>query len=183
MMGVLWQKLRVLGQPALARAAQHWLRLSAREQSLLRGAALLLALAFFWWVALSPALRILASADAERDRLTQQWQKLQSAAQEAARLRPSAAATGPEQTEALRRIGEAIFASAPQMLDTPNQRERIAQFTLRALPAARLAEGIAALRLNAHARLLGADLRRAPAGAQAAGVLWNGTLTVAITLQ
>lgn len=167
-----------------ARAVQHWQSLSAREQKLLRISAALLGLALLWWLALAPALRVLAGAEAERARLTRQWQQLQWVVNEAAQLRPRAQAGGETSAEALRKIGEGVFGSAPQMLEpqsdaaSKERRVLVMQFTLRAVSAERLAEGLAALRLNAHARILSADLRRAPGGT--GGALWNGTIHVAL---
>ena len=48
----------------------HWQTLAPREQHLVRAAALLVALALLWWLALAPALHTLRSAPARHAALT-----------------------------------------------------------------------------------------------------------------
>ena len=65
----------------------HWQTLGPREQHLVRAAALLVALALLWWLALAPALHTLRSAPARHAALDAQLQQTQALQAEAEALK------------------------------------------------------------------------------------------------
>ena len=56
---------------------------------MLQGAALLVAAALLWWLALAPALATLRQAEVQRPLLDAQWQRMQALQAEAAALKAS----------------------------------------------------------------------------------------------
>ena len=65
----------------------RWQALAAREQHLVRAAALLVALALLWWLALAPALHTLRSAPARHAALDAQLQQMHALQAEAEALK------------------------------------------------------------------------------------------------
>lgn len=66
---------------------QRWAALQPRERLGLLAAMWLMGLYLLWSVALAPALQTLASADAQRQRLDQQLQRMQALAAQASALK------------------------------------------------------------------------------------------------
>ena len=56
----------------------RWQTLGTRERALVRVAAIVLALALLWWLALAPALATLRQAETQRRALDLQWQRMQA---------------------------------------------------------------------------------------------------------
>lgn len=155
-----------------------WRALDSREQTLVRGAVLLLGLALLWWVLVAPALRTLRQADAQQRSLDGQWQRMQSLQAQAQALQ-SQPKVGHD--EALR----ALQASVKQGLDPSAQLNVVgdrATVTLRNTPADTLAQWLAQARVNARAIPSEARLVRNMAN-PAEAAAWEGTLVLSLPAQ
>ena len=145
-----------------------WSALGQRERRLLGGAALLLALALLWMLTLQPALRTLARAPSEIDKLDAQWQSMQALAAEARQLRALPPVT-PEQA------AQALAAATARLGDQGKlalQGER-AVLTLKDASTAGLRDWLAEARAGARARPIEANLTRSAQG-------FSGTLVLGL---
>lgn len=162
--------------PARGGLAAAWARLAERERRLVLLAASVLGLALIWLLAVSPALRTLRQAEAQRATLAAQTEQLQ-------RLRAEAQAL-----QALPRLGHdealrALESSVRQRLGDSAQLSVVgerATLVLRQTSAEALAQWLADARANARANTVEARLTRAGDNAPGAPVRWNGTLTLAL---
>lgn len=148
----------------------RWAALAPREQALVAGAALLVALALFWWIALAPALATLRAAEAQHRALDAQLARMQQL-QAQARAMQALPRQGGE--EAMRQLE----ASVRQQLGT-SARYSIAgdrvTITLANTPAPALAQWLAQVRANARAIPGEAKLARNAGGS------WDGTLVLTL---
>lgn len=180
---------------AVVRVRARWATLAPREQTLLSGAAAVVALALLWWVAVAPALRTLHNAETQRRTLDAQWQTMQSLQVQARALQSQ---PGMSQSDALR----ALESSVKQGLGATAQLNVVgdrATVTLRGTSADALAQWLAQARVNARALPSEARLTRtvapvlAPAPGAAAAVstavvdvaapLWSGSLVLSLPPQ
>ncbi len=166
--------------PALAaRLRARWQALAPREQTLLRGAALLVAAALLWWLALAPALHTLRTAPAQHAVLDAQLQHMRALQDEAERLKDAPRTDPDNAARALQSaVAERLGASARVAL----LGER-ATVTLKGAPAGALAPWLAQVRSNAHTVPQEVHLVRsstAPAAAAPATAHWDGTLVLAL---
>ena len=174
---------------AFAPLQARWLALDTREQTLVRTAAFVVALAVLWWVFIAPALSVLRQSDVQQRLVNAQLQKMQSLQAQALALQSQPKIT---HDEALR----ALEASVKQRLGASAQFNSAgdrATVTLRNAPADALAQWLAQARVNAHAipdevRLV----RAAPPGVvgavNAPAILsavaaWDGTLVLSLPAQ
>ena len=130
-------------EPLLAR----WRGLDAREQTLVRGAGVVLGLALVWWLFIGPPLTTLRQAEAQQRSLDSQLQKMQSLQSQAQSLQAQPKIT---QDDALR----ALEASVKQRLGGSAQLNVVgdrATVILRNTPADALAQWLAQARVNARA--------------------------------
>lgn len=142
---------------------QRWQTLAPRERQALTWAALVLALALFWWVGLAPALRTLRSTEARQHGLDAQWQQMQSLQSQARELQQQ---TRVSRKEAL----QALESSVRQRLGTAGQltvQGERATLVLKAVPATALAQWLSQARANA--RVLPAEVRLSRSSAVAPG--------------
>lgn len=130
-------------EPLVAR----WRALDAREQTLVRGAGVVLGLALVWWLFIGPPLATLRQAEAQQRSLDSQLQKMQSLRSQAQALQAQPKMT---QDDALR----ALEASVKQRLGGSAQLNAVgdrATVILRNTPADALAQWLAQARVNARA--------------------------------
>ena len=145
---------------------------------MLQGAALLVAAALLWWLALAPALQTLRTAPARHAVLDAQLQHMQSLQDEAERLKGVPRADQGNAARALQTaVTERLGDSARMVL----QGDR-ATVTLKGTQAGALAPWLAQVRSNAKSVPQEVHLVRSnatpPAGAAAAQ--WDGTLVLAL---
>lgn len=153
----------------------HWQSLAPREQNLLRAAAVLIALALLWWLALAPALHTLQTAPARHASLDAQWQQMR-ALQAQAQLLQNAPRTTPQ--AAL----DALQVSVTERLGTSARLSLAgdrATLTLQGTPADALATWLVQARSNAHAVPQEAHLTRT-ATPSSSGTRWDGTLVLTL---
>lgn len=176
-----------------ARLRGHWLALAPREQALVRGAALLVAAALLWWLALAPALQTLRTAPARHALLDAQLQTMQALQDEAERLKGVPRADPDNAARALQSaVTERLGTSARAALLGDR-----ATVTLKGTPAGALAPWLAQVRSNAKsvpqevhlvrsnaaplaAPVAGAAATTAASAAPAPTAHWDGTLVLAL---
>ncbi|VTU23726.1 General secretion pathway, M protein [Variovorax sp. PBS-H4] len=176
-----------------ARWQAWWPELEPREQRLIGAAAALVLLALLWWVALAPALRILAAAPAEHARLDAQLQQMTTLQTQAKALQAQPRASRDDAVRALE-------SSVRQSLGPNAQLQPAASgdgitVAVRTVPADTLAQWLAQARSNARAVPREAHLARsaqntpgAGGAAPAAGatnnerpaVRWDGSLVMGL---
>ena len=153
-----------------AASALHarWQQLAPREKILVAGAALLVALALGWWLAIAPALATLRSADAQHRALDAQLQHMLALQAQAKALQSL-----PRQSrdEALRLLEASVQQRLGTSARTVIAQERVT-VTLSGTSADGLAQWLTQARVNARAVPAEARLSRNPAG------LWDGTLVL-----
>jgi general secretion pathway protein M len=151
-----------------APAAVWWQRLALRERRMLGWAAVLVAAALLWWVALQPAWRTLAQAPMEHDRLDAQLQQMQREAAEAQQLRALPPLPADQAAVALRAATDRLGAKARLVL----QGDR-ATITLTGVGSTALRDWLNEARAGARARPVEANLTRSAQG-------FNGSVILAL---
>src|SRR5512133_2585960 len=149
---------------------ERWLALRPREQAMVAAAAVVVAVALVWLVALGPALATLRTAEAQHraaDAQLQQMRGLQAQAQ--------ALQSQPKQNhdEALRQLE----SSVRQRLGTTARMSVVGDrvtMTLSATPPEALAQWLTQARVDAHALPSDAHLTRNAAGQ------WDGTVVLTL---
>ena len=167
------------GLPAQLRS--HWQALAPREQALVRGAALLVAAALLWWVALAPALQTLRTAPARHAVLDAQLQTMLALQDEAERLKGVPRADPDNAARALQTAVTERLGSSARM----NLLGDRATVTLKGTPAGALAPWLAQVRSNAKSVPQEMHLLRGTAAPLASATAdstahWDGTLVLAL---
>ncbi|RYF63026.1 MAG: type II secretion system protein M [Comamonadaceae bacterium] len=164
-----------------ARWQAWWPELAPREQRMVLVAAVLVAGALLWWVALAPALRTLNTAPAEHAKLDAQLQQMTALQAQAKALQAQPRAT---RDDALRALETSVRQSlgANAQLQTIGAGEGV-NIQMRAAPADALAQWFAQARSNARAVPREVHLTRSQATSSAkpgdaASVQWDGTLVM-----
>lgn len=148
----------------------RWARLAPREQRLSLGAALLVAVALLWWLALAPAIAVLRSAPAQHLELDAQLQRMLALQAQAQALQSQPPQTRDEASRLLEAtVRERLGTTARVSIAG----ERVA-LTLAGTPPEALAQWLGQARTNARVLPSEAHLVRNPAG------LWDGTLVLAL---
>ena len=133
--------------PSSTALSARWQTLAPREQHLLRAAALLIALALLWWLALAPALHTLRSAPARHAALDAQLQHMHALQTEAEALKNAPRADPDNALRALQTsVTERLGPSARLALSGDR-----ATLTLQKPPADTLALWLVQARSNAKA--------------------------------
>jgi general secretion pathway protein M len=146
-----------------------WTERPAREQNLLRGAALLVGAALLWSVALAPALRTLRSFEASRNTQEVQLQSMLRLQAQAQALQSQPKLSQVAATQALQAsVQQAFGTSATLSVNAGN-----ATVTLSGVRPDALAQWLASARTNAHSAPVQARIARAANG-------WSGTLQMAL---
>ena len=166
-------KIAAALDPLLAR----WRALGPREQTLIRGAALLLGLAFLWWVLLAPPLHTLRQAEAQQRSLDAQVRKMQSLRAQAQALQAQPRISRDDALRALQASVKLLGASA--QLSVVGDRATV---TLRNTPADALAQWLAQARVNAGAIPDEARLVRNPSN-PVGPAAWDGMLVLRLPVQ
>ena len=148
----------------------RWAALAPRERMLVAGAAALVGLALFWWLALAPALGTLRTSEDQHRALDVQLQQM-------LRLQAQAKAmqAQPRQNpdEAMRQLEQSIRQQLGTSARTTIAGERVT-VTLTNTPPAALAQWLAQVRANARAIPGEARLARNPGGG------WDGSLVLTL---
>jgi general secretion pathway protein M len=158
-----------------------WPELAPREQRMVVGAAVLVAAALLWWIALAPALRTVSTAPAEHAKLDTQLQQMSALQAQARALQAQPRAT---RDDALRALETSVRQSlgANAQLQSAGAGEGV-NIAMRAVPADSLAQWFAQARSNARAVPREVHLTRSQATSSArpgdaASVQWDGTLVM-----
>ncbi|MDM0017875.1 type II secretion system protein GspM [Variovorax saccharolyticus] len=169
-----------------ARWQAWWPELEPREQRMILAAAVLIALALAWWVALAPALRTLSSAPAEHARLDAQLQQMTALQSQARALQSQPRANRDDAMRALEATVRQNLGPNAQ-LQSAGAGENVT-IAVRSAPADALAELLTQARSNARAvprevHLTRSAQQTAAAPAAASGptrVRWDGTLVMGL---
>jgi general secretion pathway protein M len=156
--------LRATVAPLLRR----WAQLRPREQSLVRAALALLALALVWFVALRPALATLRSAQSQGPQLRAQLQEMLQLQAQAQVLQAQATAPAGN-TRDLLEAALPTLGSTARMSITADR----ATVTLEGSSADALAQWLTQARLNARARPLELHLTQSQG-------LWTGSIVLQV---
>lgn len=138
---------------------QWWQGLALRERRLIGSAAVLVALALLWWVALAPALRTLQRAPAQIDAAEAQLQVMQRLAAEARELR----AVTPVPADQASNVLKAATARLGDKGRLSVQGDR-AVLTVAGVSSVALRDWLAEARSGARARTIEANLSRGSTG-------------------
>lgn len=170
-----------MNQPTTPAWQAHWQTLAPRERTLVLAAALLVAAALLWWLALAPALRTLHEAPAHHAELDAQLEHMQTLAAEAQQLQADAS-TRPGRAETQRALQTATttLGSAAR---TTLAGER-ATVHLQSLPATALAPWLAQVRGNARSVPIEAHLTRnappPPPAVAPTDPRWDGSIVLSL---
>ena len=151
---------------AIAPVQTRWAQLSRREQSMVRGALLILALALVWFVALRPAIATLRNAKSQGPQLRAQLQDMLQLQAQAQVLQAVPAAQTQDSKNLLEAALPTLGATA-QMSLTGDR----ATITLEGSSADALAQWLTQARLNARARPLELHLTQSQG-------LWKGRIVL-----
>lgn len=157
---------------ALTELQSRWRSVPPREQRLLLLALGVVALALLWWVALSPALKVLKTAPQQHLALDAQNQQMQRLQAQALALRALPVVSAEEARSALEASLKPLGASGQMVV----QVER-ATVTLKGVSPDALAEWLAVARQNARTVPAEAHLTRNAAGA------WDGSVVFYLSTQ
>jgi len=150
-------------------AWNQWLsQRSPREQIGLQWALGLVLLLVVWQWAVSPALQVLRTSDAQRARLAQQTAQLQALQQQAQRLRQQSRISPEQAAQTLQALAQALGGQ----VKFNRQGERVT-LDFKALSPQALAELLTQARSQAHAKVQMAQTQFKPAG-------WEGQLVFAL---
>jgi general secretion pathway protein M len=145
----------------------RWRAVPAREQRLALLALLATSLALLWWLALAPALAVLRAAPAQHRAQDGQLQQMLGLQAQAKALQAQPVLPVDQTRLALEAALKPLGPGAQMAVQVDR-----ATVTLKAVPAAALAQWLATARQNAHAAPMEAHLVRNPAGS------WDGTLVL-----
>ncbi|SFO87469.1 general secretion pathway protein M [Variovorax sp. OK605] len=141
----------------------RWGALEARERRMVAAAVALVALALLWWIALAPALRTLAAAPAEHAKLDAQIQQMATLQNRATALQSQPRLNRDDALRALETsVRDGLGTSNAQLMTSGG--DGAATVSLRAAPAATVAQWLGQARGNAHAVPREVHLTRAPSG-------------------
>jgi len=157
------------------RMQQSWETLEPREQNFVITALLTVALALLWFVAISPALRVLSNANVLQNSLNSQLQQMQVLQSEAKSLQGQDKTTGAAAAQALEASAREQFGASAQVVLSGSK----ATLTLRDASGDSLAQWLSQARLIAKALPVQAQLRRVGVEPGA----WEGTLVLVVPVQ
>lgn len=146
-----------------------WSQRAPREQSLLGAALVLVLLAALWLVALAPALKTLRQHDAKLSALQTELGRMQALEAQARALQGQAALPAGSAVQALQTHTAALLGKQADLA----ARSGGATVTLRAVSPQALARWLAAIRTEAHAKVIQSRLQRNADG-------WSGSVQLAL---
>jgi general secretion pathway protein M len=163
-----------------AQALTRWQALSPGEQRGIAVLGALLALLFFWSIAIAPALNTLHDSDNRRAQITQQQAHMLALQSQAQALQTR---TPLSRDEALRHL-QGLTPGAQMQLNVQGERLSV---QLKAVPATALANWLAQARSQAQALPVEAHLTRSNATAASNAsvtansvVVWDGSLVLSL---
>lgn len=157
------------------RVLQRWQTLQPREQTLILLATGVVAAALLWLLAIAPALAVLKTADAQRAALDTQLQNMQALQAQAKAVQGQPKMNATDAARALEAAVKQRLGSTASVSLAGSQ----ATVTIKAVPAAALAEWLSQARLAARAVPIQAKLRRGSTDPAA----WDGTLVLSLPAQ
>lgn len=153
-----------------------WAGLGARERRLIGVAALVVALALLWLLALAPALSTLRSAPAQRQALQAETERMQMLWSEAEAVKALPRLGHDEARRALEAATRARLGRSGQLSITGDR----AQLVLHDAPAQSLADWLVDARANARAAVLEGRLTRVDTAGADGPTRWRGTLSLGL---
>lgn len=151
----------------------RWAMLGARDRTMLQLGAAVIGLALIWWVLLAPALTTLHGAGQQHQRLDMQLVRMQNLQAQAQELQKRPQFNAADAVRALEQsVRQQLGASAQLQINGAQ-----ATVTLKSLPADKLSQWLAQVRLNAHATVSQAQLKRNTA---ASPPTWSGSLVLSL---
>ena len=159
-------------QQKFERLQQSWQTLRPREQNLIAIAAVVVALALVWWVAVAPALGVLSKAATQQSALDAQLQQMKALQAEAKLLQGQTRITGSAAAQSLEASVKQRLGASAQLVFAGSQ----ATLTLRGTSGDALGLWLSQARLAAGAVPTQAQLRRSSVDAG----LWDGTLVLSL---
>jgi general secretion pathway protein M len=167
---------------ALAPFRARWQALGPREQTLVRWASMLVALALIWWVGIAPALNTLKAAQTQQSALAADLDKMQRLRSQALAIQAQPKIDRGEAVRTLESLVRQRLGPTAQL----NVNGDRATLTLRNAPAGELAQWLSQVRVNARA--VPSEVRLARSGgaaptlpaAPAAASTWDGTLVLSL---
>lgn len=154
---------------AIAPVQTRWAQMSPREQGLVRGALVVLALALVWFVALRPALATLRSAQSQGPQLRAQLQDMLQLQAQAQVLQAQPTAQTQDSKSLLEAALPTLGATARMSLTGDR-----ATVTLDGSSADDLAQWLTQARLNARARPIELHLTQSQG-------LWKGRIVLQVS--
>ena len=157
----------------------RWDALAVRERRFLTAAAVLVALALVWWVALSPALARQRAAAVQGPQLEAQLQQMQSLRAQALALQSQPKLSGTDAQAALESLVNQRLAGTGQLVVAGDR----ATLTLKGAGPDALAQWLTQARINARAvpsevRLTKSEVKGDKGGAASPG--WDGTVVLSL---
>jgi general secretion pathway protein M len=149
----------------------RWTMLSQRDRTVLQLGATVVGLALFWWLVLAPAITTLHGAAQQHQRLDTQLQRMQILQAQVQALQKRPQVSTADAARALEQsVRQQLGASAQLQVNGAQ-----ATVSLQNLSADKLAQWLPQARLNAHATVTQARLKR---NAAAGPATWSGTLVL-----
>lgn len=151
----------------------RWARLGARDRTVLQLGTAVIGLALIWWVVLAPAITTLRGARQQHQRLDMQLVRMQNLQAQAQTLQKRPQINAADAVRALEQsVRQQLDASAQLQINGTQ-----ATVTVKNLAADKLSQWLPQVRLNAHATVSQAQLKRSPA---ASPPTWSGTLILSL---
>lgn len=166
---------------ALAPMRNRWQTLGAREQTLVRSALILAALALVWWVGIAPALKTLKDAQTQQSALAADLDKMQRLRAQALAIQAQPKIDRGEAVRTLEALVRQRLGPTAQLSVSGDR----ATLTLRNAPAGELAQWLSQVRVNARAvpsevRLVRSASAASSPTAPTAASTWDGTLVLSL---
>jgi general secretion pathway protein M len=152
-----------------------WSQRSGRERGMLLTAAILVAAALLWSIALGPALRTLATADTTRTALEGQLQAMLDMQSQAQSLQSQPRLGNAAASQLLIAAVEPTFGKGARLVIANNQ----ATLTVNAVTAQALGQWLTLARVNAQSKPTVVQIGKTTSPDNA-DILWSGTLQMAL---
>jgi general secretion pathway protein M len=150
----------------------RWAMLGARDRNMLQLGMAVIGLALSWWVLLAPAITTLRGAAQQHQRLDMQLMRMQNLQTQAQALQTRPQLNTADAVRALEQSVQQLGASIQLQINGVQ-----ATVSLKDLPADSLSQWLPQVRLNAHATVSQARLKRNTA---ASPPTWSGTLVLSL---
>lgn len=155
----------------------RWAQLTAREQSWIRVAVVVLALALLWQAGLAPALRVWRNSPQQRAQLDRQQAELLALQAQARSLQAQPTLSRQEAQQTLAQLTRDLLPGAQLVSQGDQQR-----VTLKGTSGASLAQWLSVTRQSAQATVTDMRLQRSPTSPETPA-LWDGQITLQLPLR